>query len=152
MIKFQDADIGQVLDIYQELTGRTVLKPSSLPATKVSIKTQTELSRTEAIQALDSILSMNGIAMVPQGTKFVKAVAEAAKGKTPVLLGSGVWIGLSLIGVAWIAMEWVEGKTLRETLLEADGPLPLRDALTISRQIARPRPAPLAAVRAASPR
>ena len=82
MIKFQDADIGQVLEIYQELTGRTVLKPSSLPATKVSIKTQTELSRTEAIQALDSILSMNGITMVPQGTKFVKAVAEAQAGNS----------------------------------------------------------------------
>ena len=80
MIKFQDADISQVLEIYQELTGRTVLKPSSLPATKISIKTQTELSRTEAIQALDSILSMNGITMVPQGTKFVKAVAEAQAG------------------------------------------------------------------------
>jgi TolB-like protein/cytochrome c-type biogenesis protein CcmH/NrfG len=39
-------------------------------------------------------------------------------------------------GVAWIAMEWVEGRTLREALLEADGPLPLRDALTIARQIA----------------
>jgi len=80
MIKFQDADIAQVLEIYQELTGRTVLKPSSLPATKISIKTQTELSRTEAIQALDSILSMNGIVMVPQGNKFVKAVAEAQAG------------------------------------------------------------------------
>jgi len=39
-------------------------------------------------------------------------------------------------GVAWIAMEWVEGRTLRQALLEADGPLPLRDALTIARQIA----------------
>ncbi len=80
MIKFQDADLGQVLDIYQELTGRTVLKPASLPATKISIKTQTELTRTEAIQALDSILAMNGIVMTPQGTKFVKAVAEAQAG------------------------------------------------------------------------
>ena len=39
-------------------------------------------------------------------------------------------------GVAWIAMEWVEGQTLRQALLDADGPLPLRDALTIARQIA----------------
>ncbi len=39
-------------------------------------------------------------------------------------------------GVAWIAMEWVEGRTLRQALLEADGPLPLRDCLTIARQIA----------------
>jgi len=82
MIKFQEADLGQVLEIYQELTGRTVLKPTSLPATKISIKTQTELTRTEAIQALDSILSMNGITMTPQGTKFVKAVAEGQAGRT----------------------------------------------------------------------
>jgi general secretion pathway protein D len=81
LIKFQDADIAQVLEIYQELTGRTVLKPSSLPATKISIRTQTELTRAEAVQALDSILSMNGITMVPQGTKFVKAVAEAQAGQ-----------------------------------------------------------------------
>jgi hypothetical protein len=39
-------------------------------------------------------------------------------------------------GVAWIAMEWVEGRTLRLALLEADGPLPLSDALTIARQVA----------------
>jgi TolB-like protein/tetratricopeptide (TPR) repeat protein/tRNA A-37 threonylcarbamoyl transferase component Bud32 len=39
-------------------------------------------------------------------------------------------------GVAWIAMEWVEGRTLRQALLEADGPLPLRDCLTIARQVA----------------
>jgi type II secretory pathway component GspD/PulD (secretin) len=81
LIKFQDADIAQVLEIYQELTGRTVLKPSSLPATKISIRTQTELTRAEAVQALDSILSMNGITMTPQGTKFVKAVAEAQAGQ-----------------------------------------------------------------------
>ena len=37
-------------------------------------------------------------------------------------------------GVSWIAMEWVEGRTLREVL--SDGPLPMRDALTIGRQIA----------------
>lgn len=82
MIKFQDADMMQVLDIYQELTGRTVLRPTSLPGTKISIKTQTDLTRAEAILALDSILSMNGVTMVPQGTKFVKAVAEAQAGNS----------------------------------------------------------------------
>jgi type II secretory pathway component GspD/PulD (secretin) len=82
LIKFQEADLGQVLEIYQELTGRTVLKPSSLPASKITIRTQTELTRAEAIQALDSILSMNGITMTPQGAKFVKAVAAAEAGQT----------------------------------------------------------------------
>ena len=37
-------------------------------------------------------------------------------------------------GVSWIAMEWVEGRTLRDALI--DGPLPLREALSIAQQIA----------------
>lgn len=89
MIKFQDADMMQVLEIYQELTGRTVLRPTSLPGTKITIKTQTDLTRTEAILALDSILSMNGITMVPQGTKFVKAVAEAQAGRAGSRVNDG---------------------------------------------------------------
>ena len=82
LIKFSEADLSQVLEIYQELTGRTVLKPASLPAAKISIRSQTQLTRAEAVQALDSILSMNGIAMVPQGDKFVKAVPEGTANNT----------------------------------------------------------------------
>ncbi len=37
-------------------------------------------------------------------------------------------------GVSWIAMEWVEGRTLRHAL--TDGPLPIRDAWSIARQMA----------------
>jgi TolB-like protein/predicted Ser/Thr protein kinase len=37
-------------------------------------------------------------------------------------------------GVSWIAMEWVEGRTLREVLLE--GPLAIPRAISITRQIA----------------
>ena len=74
LIKLQEADLVQVLDFYQELTGRTVLRPASLPAAKVTIRSQTPLTRKEAVHAMDSILSMNSITMVPQGEKFVKAV------------------------------------------------------------------------------
>lgn len=37
-------------------------------------------------------------------------------------------------GVSWIAMEWVVGRTLRDVL--QNGPLPMRDAVAIARQIA----------------
>jgi len=77
MIKFQDSDLLQVLDIYQDLTGRTVVRPNSLPATKVSVRSQTALSRKEAVQLLDTVLAMNGITMIPQGDKQVKAVPQA---------------------------------------------------------------------------
>jgi type II secretory pathway component GspD/PulD (secretin) len=81
LIKFQEADISQVLDVYQELTGRTVMRPANLPATKVTIRSQTPLTRKEAIQALDSILSLNGISMIPIGEKFVNAVPAAQAGQ-----------------------------------------------------------------------
>ena len=81
LIKFQDADLTQVLEIYQDLTGRTVMRPANLPATKVTIRTQTPLTRKEAIQALDSILSLNGISMIPIGEKFVNAVPAAQAGQ-----------------------------------------------------------------------
>ena len=34
MMKFQEAELFQVLEFYQQLTGRTVLRPATLPATK----------------------------------------------------------------------------------------------------------------------
>lgn len=78
LIKFTDGDLAQVLDVYQELSGRTVVRATTLPATKITIRSQTQLTRIEALQALDTVLAQNGIVMIPQGTKHVKAVARAA--------------------------------------------------------------------------
>ena len=74
LIKFSEADLGQVLDIYQDLIGRTLLRAPSLPPAKITVKSQTPLTRTEAINMLDSILAMNQIATTFQGTKFIKVV------------------------------------------------------------------------------
>ena len=90
LIKFADADLDQVLNVYSELSQRTIVRSSGLPAVKVSIRSQTALTRIEALQALDSVLSQNGVIMIPQGTKFVKAVAKqsAAYESPPVVTWS----------------------------------------------------------------
>ena len=80
MIDFRKADMPQVLQVYAELVNRTVLRPSSLPLPQIDLTTQTKLTRKEAIQALDAVLGMNGVAMVNVGDKFVKAVATANAG------------------------------------------------------------------------
>ncbi|MFM2082468.1 MAG: putative ral secretion pathway protein, partial [Verrucomicrobiota bacterium] len=74
MIRFQAMPLEQVLDIYGELVGRTLLRPSSLPAASITIRAQTDLTRAEALAALDSVLGMNGIATIPFGEKFMKVV------------------------------------------------------------------------------
>jgi general secretion pathway protein D len=77
MIDFRNMPLDQVLDVYAELVGRTLLRPTALPAQQITLKTQTQLTKAEAIQALDSVLALNGITMVYFSDKFVKVVAEA---------------------------------------------------------------------------
>jgi general secretion pathway protein D len=72
-LKFFNAPIDQIFEKYSDLTGRTVLRPASLQAS-ITIINYNPLNRTEAIQALDGALALNGITMIPQGEKFVKAV------------------------------------------------------------------------------
>src|SRR5260370_25872455 len=64
IIDFRQADIAQVLQIYAEMVNRTILRAASLPAAPIFLKTQTPLTKSEAIQALDAVLALNGIAMI----------------------------------------------------------------------------------------
>ena len=80
LLQFTDSDLVQVLDVYRELSHRTVVRSTAMPAAKINLKSETPLTRIEALQALDTVLAQNGIVMIPQGTKFVKAVAKSAAG------------------------------------------------------------------------
>ncbi len=71
LINFQGVDVSQVLDIYSQLVGRTLLR-GNVPESKIILKTQTPLTKTEAIEALQAVLALNGIAVVNIGEKFVK--------------------------------------------------------------------------------
>jgi len=72
-INFQGVDVNQVLDVYSQLVGRTVLR-AGLPAAQIVLKTETPLTKTEAIQALQAVLALNGVSLVNVGDKFVKAL------------------------------------------------------------------------------
>jgi general secretion pathway protein D len=85
-IKIPGAELDLVLQIYANLVERTILRPSNLPATTITLETQTDLTKAEAIQALDAVLALNGISMINVGKKFVKAVpaSEAGSAGAPV--------------------------------------------------------------------
>jgi general secretion pathway protein D len=79
---FIGVPIKQLLDIYSDLVGRTLLRatggPEAVPdTTTITLNTQSKLTRSEAIVALETILGMNGITIVPIGDKFAKVVTEA---------------------------------------------------------------------------
>ncbi len=81
---FPGVDVNQVLDVYANLVGRTMLR-AGLPNASITLKTQTPLTKTEAIEALQAVLALNGIAVVNIGDKFVKVLspdqANAAGGE-----------------------------------------------------------------------
>ena len=53
MINFPNTDLNQVLKVYAELVGRTVLRPTTLPAPTITLQTgDAQLTREEARQAL----------------------------------------------------------------------------------------------------
>ena len=80
MIDFRGADITQVLEIYSMLVNRTLLRPTTLPTASIVLKTQGQLTVREGIQALEAMLALNGVTMVPTGDKFMKVVAEPQSG------------------------------------------------------------------------
>lgn len=77
LIRFQEADLTQVLDIYGEITARTVLRPGSLPAAKINLRAQTPLTKAEGARAIEAVLALNQVSVFPVGEKFVKVIPAA---------------------------------------------------------------------------
>jgi len=71
--EFQGASINAILEWYSRLTNRSIISAPNLQIT-VNFRSQTKLTKEDAIQALDSVLAINNIAAIPLGDKFLKIV------------------------------------------------------------------------------
>jgi general secretion pathway protein D len=72
-LNMKDAQLDVLLDRYSELTGRTMIKSPGINAT-FTFKAQQKLTRAEMIQAMDSLLTMNNLSLVPLGSRFFRVV------------------------------------------------------------------------------
>ncbi len=85
-IEFQGAPVTAVVDYYARLTGRSIISQPNLPGTIV-FRAQTPLTKEEAIWAIESVLAINGIGLVPLGDKFLKVVQIAGAKQEGVAVG-----------------------------------------------------------------
>ncbi len=86
-ITFADENPYQVIALLQNLTGKPVLVQQGLPNVKINFSTSSPLAHEEAVAALESVLSMNGIAIMPLGHNFLRAVpAGSAGAQAPAFL------------------------------------------------------------------
>jgi hypothetical protein len=75
MIDFRGADVAQVADVYSELLGRKLDRSERLPVSgTISFRTQTRLTKEEAVYALETLLIWSGVKLVPAGEDKLKAV------------------------------------------------------------------------------
>ena len=86
-INFQGVPVDKVLQVYSEYVGKTLLRSPAVNAqTLITLIQQTPLTRTDLLHALDAVLALNNIAMIPIGDKFMKVVplAEVAGTGQPI--------------------------------------------------------------------
>ncbi len=89
-LKFNAAPMEQVLQFYSELTGRTILPAPGINAT-VTLRSQSDLTIAEAIQAIKTVLAMNNVGLVDTGPKFVKVVPIGSVQQEGLPIQSNIW-------------------------------------------------------------
>ena len=67
-------DVNDVLKVYSGLVGRTLLRAGQISGGPIVLETQSPLTKTEAIEALQAVLALNGISVINIGEKFVKVL------------------------------------------------------------------------------
>ncbi|HKB89698.1 MAG TPA: hypothetical protein VKC60_04175, partial [Opitutaceae bacterium] len=70
-LKLRDDSLDQVLALLERFTGRSVIRPQQLPGATFTFTSQKPMTKSEAIQALESLLTVNQIAAIPLGEKFM---------------------------------------------------------------------------------
>ncbi len=87
----RDETVAQVLDLMQRWTGKSILRPQALPSSLYTLSLPASITRDEALLALETLLNLNGIAVIQQGDKFLKVVPNlVAKAESPQLIAGSV--------------------------------------------------------------
>jgi general secretion pathway protein D len=74
LLVLTDETAIQVVDLLEQLTDKIILRRQDLPVTKINFNSRGPIKKAEAILALESLLSLNGIMLTDMGGRFLKAV------------------------------------------------------------------------------
>ena len=86
-IMLPDADLDTVLNVYEQLTGRIVIRPQQLTAATYNLRIKQAVTKAEAIIAIETALAVNGIGLSPLGDKFLKVVnIQAVRQEAPEMI------------------------------------------------------------------
>lgn len=90
-MRLKDMAMPQLLELYGLFTGRSILRPANLPTVNFSFTPQNRMTRGEAVEAIETMLALNEITVIPMGEKFAKAVPSAnAPSEPPQFYPDGI--------------------------------------------------------------
>ncbi len=87
---FVDESPIQILKILEILTGKSILQPPNLPNVKVNFTSKDKIATADAILLLESLLSMNGIAIIPMGDVLKAVSISGVNTQSPEFLDGDV--------------------------------------------------------------
>ena len=87
LLVLTDETAIQVIDLLEQLTDKIILRRQDLPVTKINFNSRGPIKKAEAILALESLLSLNGIMLTDMGGRFLKAVpASNPSSQVPMMI------------------------------------------------------------------
>jgi len=88
-LKYENMDVEEVLKQYSDWMGLALMRAPDVPAVKITLKCPKRLPKREALLAIEGVLAMNGIALVPMGDKFLKVVQIGTARQQGMATGTG---------------------------------------------------------------
>ncbi len=86
-VKLRNESVDQVLELFERWTGRTLLRPPTLPGGTYTLTLKEGTTRENAVLALETLLNLNGIAVSPLGPDFLKVTAlNLARAESPLFI------------------------------------------------------------------
>src|ERR1700683_642045 len=80
---YQNAPVNTILDLYEQLSGKHLIRDVNLNTVQPISLNATGLSKTDMLKMIETDLLLNGVAIVPVDDKTEKVVATPSQGKNP---------------------------------------------------------------------
>ena len=85
--KISDVDIDAVLAALEQYTGRTIVRPGSLPTATYTLNINRPIPKSELVTALETLLALNQVSVSPMGDRFLKVTPlSTAKSEAPEMI------------------------------------------------------------------
>jgi len=80
---FQNAPVNSILDVYEQLTNKRLIRDANLTGVPPISITATGISKPEMVKLIEATLLLNGVAIVPIDDKTSKVIAAIGGNKNP---------------------------------------------------------------------